>query len=317
MNKAVFQKPGREKSNSMKRRGKSRSILDSFVFILMTVILLLSTIVCYSEGTAWDCPECGRIENTGNYCGGCAHPTPWIEADDYKSSNAKQEFLTVGSIVTFGHYEQDNEISNGTEEIEWIVLDVKGNKALLLSLYGLDTKPYNSTYKEITWETCTLRAWLNDKFLNGAFSAGEQTAILTTAVDNSINQRYSGRDTIGGKNTQDQIFLLSSVEANQYLDVTYVDKKTYSYSNNKKSRTAPTASAIKRGALTSSIFLTAEGEPAGWWWLRSPYYSNYCAAYVHSDGSLQYKSVHNDYGVVRPALWVNLESDFFESGESN
>ena len=41
--------------------------------------------------------------------------------------------VTVGATVRFGVYEQDNEPLNGPEEIEWLVLDVDGNKALVIS----------------------------------------------------------------------------------------------------------------------------------------------------------------------------------------
>ena len=43
--------------------------------------------------------------------------------------------ISVGDIITFGHYEQDNNLDNGAEPIEWIVLDVQDGKALLLSKY--------------------------------------------------------------------------------------------------------------------------------------------------------------------------------------
>ena len=102
-----------------------------------------------------------------------------------------QSFDTIGSIVTFGRYEQDGDKENGPEEIEWVVLDVQDGKALLLSKYGLEAKPYNTEYTEVTWETCTLRAWLNSDFLNKSFSTEEQSAILTTEVDNSGAQGYS------------------------------------------------------------------------------------------------------------------------------
>ena len=34
--------------------------------------------------------------------------------------------IAVGDIVTFGSYAQDNDRSNGTEPIEWIVLETAG-----------------------------------------------------------------------------------------------------------------------------------------------------------------------------------------------
>ena len=219
-----------------------------------------------------------------------------------------QSFDTIGGIVTFGRYEQDGNEENGPEEIEWVVLDVQDGKALLLSKYGLEAKPYNTEYTDVTWETCTLRAWLNSDFLNKAFSAEEQSAILTTTVDNSSSQGYNDLISIDGNNTQDKIFLLSYAEANRYLSVKYWKEDD---GNNTKSRVAPTDYAIETGAYSTDNYQTADGKPAGWWWLRMPGLSNFDAPYVHNGGSLYYEAVFRDYGVVRPAFWLNLESDIF------
>ncbi|MBP3696995.1 MAG: hypothetical protein J6J45_05560, partial [Clostridia bacterium] len=67
----------------------------------------------------------------------------------------------VGDYITFGSYEQDNDLSNGKEPIEWLVLDKQDGKVLVISKYALDAKPYNDEYVDVTWETCTLRSWLN------------------------------------------------------------------------------------------------------------------------------------------------------------
>lgn len=216
-------------------------------------------------------------------------------------------FCTVGGYVTFGSYEQDNNTANGKESIEWLVLDydAANHRVLLLSRYVLDVKSYNTEDVDITWEKCTLRTWLNREFMNNAFSKVEQGAILTTAVDNSKSQGSSRWDTNGGNNTQDKIFLLSYAQANKYLGVTWED------GNNMKSRVSPTAYALKQGAWTSSSNNTADGSAAGWWWLRSPGNAQYIAAIVDTDGSLSFVSVFNDFGCVRPALWINLESDSF------
>ena len=137
-----------------------------------------------------------------------------------------QPFDTIGGIVTFGRYEQDANEENGPEEIEWIVLDVQDRKALLLSRYGLEAKPYNTENTDVTWEICTLRTWLNSDFRNKAFSAEEQSAILTTTVDNSSSQGHNDLISIDGNNTQDKIFLLSYAEANRYLGVKYWKEAT-------------------------------------------------------------------------------------------
>ena len=214
---------------------------------------------------------------------------------DYRDSAeilATLHMLEVGDTVVLGHYEQDNNTSNGKEEIEWLVLDVdkENRQALLISKYALDCKPYNETYKNITWEECSLRTWLNGTFLNAAFSAEEQAGIVTTKVTADKNPSYS---TDPGNDTNDKVFLLSITEVNQY------------FSNNDARKCAPTDYAIAQGANTSNSY-TAGGRATGWWWLRSPGLYSSSAAGVRSAGSVYSRgsTVLSSRGVIRPALWV-------------
>ena len=253
------------------------------------------------------CSRCGATEGT-------ALGHSWQEATYTASKTCARCGATegeplerpveIGDIVTFGHYPQT---ASGTDNtpIEWIVLDRDGSWALLLSRYGLDVKPYNTKWVDITWETCSLRKWLNGEFLNAAFSGEEQKAILLTEVDNSQGQGYSKWNTDGGNDTRDRIFLLSYAEANRYLGVTWDD------TNNKQSRVKPTAYAKNAGAETNSNYKTADGEPAGSWWLRSPGDDQSYAASVHNGGSLSSTCVDFDASCARPALWINLESGIF------
>ena len=105
-------------------------------------------------------------------------------------------FCYIGYYITFGHYEQDNNLDNGKDTIEWQVLylDRTNNRALVISRYALDCQPYNNENTNVTWETCSLRAWLNDEFLASAFSEDEQNYILMTNVDNS-HKMYPGKWT--------------------------------------------------------------------------------------------------------------------------
>lgn len=231
-----------------------------------------------------------------------------LRAADEEAYNTSvlASFRTVGNTVTYGTYPQTKS-GNDKTPIEWIVLeyDEENNRALLISKYGLECQKYDSSNKSDTWETCTLRTWLNDTFLNKAFSTAEQGAILTTNVDNSKSQCYSGWNTKGWKYTKDKIFLLSYAEANKYFNVTYNDI------NNIKSRVAPTAYAIAQGASTSSRNKTADGLVSGSWWLRSPGLHSSGSlqrnvARVSPDGSLYYNDANNRYLLVRPAFWLDL-----------
>ena len=62
-----------------------------------------------------------------------AAPTPTPPPTSIISKEDLPVFKTVGSIVTFGAYEQDDDTSNGKEDIEWFVLANEGNRSLLIS----------------------------------------------------------------------------------------------------------------------------------------------------------------------------------------
>ena len=204
--------------------------------------------------------------------------------------------LRAGDVIGFGHYEQDNKKNNGAELIEWIVLDVRGSQALLISRYALDTQPYHRESASVTWETCSLRRWLNSSFLKEAFNSTEQAAILTAAVDNGSSQGYSNWDTWGGNDTDDKLFLLSYAEADQYFLL-----------DGMNARVAPTNYAIKRGGRIDNRTKTDDGDASGWWWLRSPGYTQGRAAAIGNDGCLHYYTVYSSNLVVRPALWLDLD----------
>ena len=223
------------------------------------------------------------------------------------SASSESATAQLGTIVVFGTYEKDNNISNGAEPIEWIVLDVQGKKALLISKYGLDVHAYHTDYTYVTWETCELRSWLNGTFMNTAFSATEQSAILMTAVDNSDGQNNSKWHASGGNNTNDRLFLLSFAEAGKYMS-NYPGKQS---PNSVDRKCAPTDYALSRGADTFDREKT-EGRDSGLWWLRSPGEDQDDAAVVLYDGELDVCSYVNSEDIcVRPAFWLNLESGIF------
>ncbi len=118
-----------------------------------------------------------------------------------------------GDFLKLGSYEQDKDSSNGKEPIEWEVLDVDGDRALLISKYVLDVIPYNDVLTNVTWETCSLRTWLNNDFYAEAFSTKEKDRILTTHLVNDNNDYWK---TNGGNDTDDKVFCLGLQDVFKY-----------------------------------------------------------------------------------------------------
>ena len=195
--------------------------------------------------------------------------------DDYKSAvirNAK-----VGDSVWFGAYEQDNDLSNGAEDVEWVVLTRDDDGILVISRYALDYMQYSSSTENVSWDTCSLRKWLNETFLRSAFSEDEQNRI---------------RDVIG------KVFLLSTPDAYKYMGT------------DEARRCVPTAYAIAKGAITSSSY-QVDGKDTCGWWLRTPYSSNWHAAVITIDGAVSTLDVDIwlIYYGVRPALWIDFQEN--------
>ena len=218
----------------------------------------------------------------------------FTELDDYSDSKnrifdiikAHPTVVAVGSIIKLGKYEQDNDTSNGKEDIEWLVLVKDDNKMLVISDKAIDCKQYHSSYIGTTWEECSLRRWLNDTFVNEAFTPEEQEKILTTNVTADANPDY---DTDAGNDTEDKVFLLSIEEVNRY------------FNNDVMRACKPTDYAVSNGAYVSD-------SSNCWWWLRSPGNNRNRAANVDSGGYVSEEGdfVANKYLAVRPAMWISL-----------
>ncbi len=205
--------------------------------------------------------------------------------DDYNKQ--KRENAQVGDYIIFGAYEQDGDISNGKEEMEWLVLDKQGDKTLIISKYAIASKEYNPNDSlGVTWEKCSLRKWLNTVFLDDAFTDNQKMICTTKVVahanpDDNINQ---------GNDTLDKIFILSIEEANNY------------FSGDESRKCEGTFSA---GAWSYNGYCS--------WWLRSIYKLEYSEAVgpsiVNYYGEVNTKCMieleENSIGV-RPAMWIEF-----------
>ncbi len=250
--------------------------------------------------------------------------TPPVQAAGYGVSNPRIDSngVTTWDCIYFGKYWQDDTNKDGKADkndektpIKWRVLSVDGDDVFLMADKSLECQKYNDTDSDVTWETCTMRSWLNgygaeanlqgknysgDGFLNNAFTASERQAIKTTKIVNNDNP---GRGTYGGNNTADQVYLLSIEEA---MDPSYGFASSVDSSNTRKAvNTAYTAD----GGEVGSSGMSSAGN-TDHWWLRSPGYNSRVASYVTNLGYVLDNGidVNDDRIAVRPALHLNLKA---------
>lgn len=187
--------------------------------------------------------------------------------------------------VAFGRYTEGLFVK---KPIEWIAVDVRDDKVLLVSKKAIDYKKFNSAKVAVNWKNSTLRQWLNTKFLKKAFNDDERVRILDTEISDEGGNRIN---LLGNGNTTDKIFLLSCKEAERYfaLESTRACQFT-SYADLK-------------------IFSQLDHRTYSWiWWLRtnSPQKQGYVQM-VYTNGRIGESSViKGSKNGVRPAMWVKL-----------
>ena len=199
-------------------------------------------------------------------------------------STANLKDLTVGqNDVQFGPY-------------LWTVLELQDDRAMLMTTDIVEKATYNDEYASITWEDCTLRAYLNGEFLENNFTDEEREQIIEVTNTNIDNVWFG---TEGGNDTQDKVFILSIEEALSYfgdistLDVDNDDELNY----------------IIDDEYNDKRIARYEDENT-WWWLRSPGNSSKFAATVTHKGILEVGGyfVQSEFGI-RPVIWVQIPQD--------
>ena len=173
-----------------------------------------------------------------------------------------------GAVMYFGRCTSKK--GRAEQPISWRVLAQQEDRILVQSRDAVATLPYHRESREVTWESCDLRRWLNEAFFSIAFTEFEQRLICQTIVRTPDNRHFC---SAGGKDTTDRIFLLSLDEV-----------KTYFASDEER-------------AIGS------------WWWLRSPGFDNAFAAAVTPEGAVVPigSFVEGDDYMVRPAMWLRAQ----------
>ncbi len=206
------------------------------------------------------------------------------------------------SNIYFGNYWQsvtsEDATDSNREPVKWRVLANDGS-LFVVSDQNLDCVVYNSSAETVTWEECSLRKWLNSKFLDNAFTAQEQGAVLESLVVNEDGAKGSE----AGADTYDKVYLLSVYEVidpDLGFPTDWKDKGG--------TRVALTTEYTKsKRAITGA-------DMSGAWWLRTPGDAKN-AANVFNEGNVFVRggNVNNFIFAVRPAMNIDTSKVLFSS----
>ncbi|MBR2209233.1 MAG: hypothetical protein IJ859_10545 [Synergistaceae bacterium] len=177
------------------------------------------------------------------------------------------------------------------QPLKWRVLEVDtdNKRALLVTEKAVIKKAYDDSSN--VWLSSEVRTWLNGDFLNG-LGDDKEKIIKVRLQDETYDETYTNLNYHKSSEVEwnasgddaDSVFLLSAADADYY----------FTDSNDRV------------------CYLLTEPNDACFWWLRSPGFGGYCAAYVIAIGEIGYSGWDvddNKYIAVRPAVWINLSSE--------
>lgn len=153
-----------------------------------------------------------------------------------------------------------------SEPIEWQMLTTENDRVLVISKYALECKQYNTYSVNTSWETCTLRKWLKEEFMNAAFSADEKNAIS-------------------------DILLLSVDEVNKFF---------------RAKTCIPTDYAMIRDDKFNKRIRSFGNAPIGWWLRSRGQQEDMAAYVAASGILIGRGIVVSNFLYVRPAMWIDL-----------
>ncbi len=258
------------------------------------------TVRAYLNG---DLISAGSAAFTAQFSSATATPSPTKSAKPTPSPVPRFEEnvpLTAlaeaqpGDYVVFGRFEQDNVEANGKEQIQWVVLSRSGSYVTLLPRKVLAVREYHQVYTNVTWAKSSLRDWLNEDFLDDAFTPAEKTALVYAFCAGENNPW--ARRTAGGDDLYDRVYLLSYSQWQQY-----VEGQPWCLS--------PMTKAARASIRHKERDQYERGLTVAWWWLRNPGVENSAALFVSAEGlcdSLRSMNVNAQHGGVRPVICVDV-----------
>lgn len=252
--------------------------------------------------------KCGTKVDSDNIG---VRPAMWIQADNSQTKFVENKKSIAEDVlegmVKLGTWQYRYDDDGKKIPVEWIVLDVKDGKALLLSKYVLDYKKFNETDKPVTWENSTLRKWLNEDFCEKAFDKNE-IRIVSETNNRILDNWYTFVE--GGEDTMDRLFVLSTDDIVNPAyglswpdDIDHDDKFSCWVHGCWEMNSLLMSPNGDYGVYTDQFFSE--------WWTKTPGDHDNTMIYVRQTYTDHYNAddvVNREYGI-RPAMWIDIPLD--------
>ncbi len=250
--------------------------MKKILAVALLIVMIFSFIACNSEQNNEHIT--GNAEDTESTSTNSITNSPETEKTPQTPTEILTPEPTPDDYFVFGKYEQDGDLNNGAEPIEWIILKDEKSKLLLVSRYILDYQDFNDTTlaKATSWGNSTLRKWLNNEFYNSAFSSAEQNKIITTKI-----QDYKADNALGDV-TSDKVFILNKEQAFSYF-----------------------ASDYDRATTSTDYARTRKSYVTDAYWLINSYSSDLYKHLINSKGRNENNPRVNESQGIRPVVWIN------------
>lgn len=225
--------------------------------------------------------ESEEPNSKGYYLGNDGELYEKVKADPFRVDNV----FSQNEIIVNGLYYYFK-----VEPIKWRILKETETELTIMCNNLIDTHIYDESSNK--YETSSIRKWLNNEFLNKAFTKDEMKLILDTTVDNSEESTGLKNNNNISSNTIDKAFLLS------YKEIT---SREYGFLKTP----GELHSRVINGTDYSAAKYLYQYERDGWYFLRSP---NNCdrmtQRYVYFDGLIGIINITYRDGGVAPVMRI-------------
>lgn len=198
-----------------------------------------------------------------------------------KNANISLSVAEKGDIITLGRYEQDGNLENGYEDLDWVVLKENGTKKLIITKYCIEAIPYHMEAGKTSWADSFIKEWMDSILFEEIFNEREKNLVINVQLEDTYNSEYE----TWAEGTESKIFLLSVEELEKNL-----------LNNSTANIFEWTKYMVNRGAATQCLGF----------WLRTPG--------IDYDGAVYAKTKYFEkgdgcvnYNFVRPAVWIDIK----------